>query len=58
MSDIFSSTVKPRFTVGFGGKETSAVNRGLRLIGVLLVYNMHIEPCLGKILAAVNRGLR
>ena len=22
-------TVKPRFTAGFGGKETSAVNRGL-----------------------------
>ena len=24
------STVKPRFTAVFGGKETSAVNRGLR----------------------------
>ena len=26
----FTSTVKPRFTAVFGGKETSAVNRGPR----------------------------
>ena len=24
----FMDTVKPRFTAGFGGKETSTVNRG------------------------------
>ena len=29
-SVIFSNTVKPRFTAGFGGKLTSAVNRGSR----------------------------
>ena len=27
-------TVKPRYTAEFGGKETSAVNRGSRYIGV------------------------
>ena len=53
------STVKPRFTAVFGGKETSAVNRGPRLIGVL--FGLHYV-CLdlfgGKEMAAVYRGLR
>ena len=35
-------TVKPRFTAEFGGKETSA-SRGLRLIGVLLVFIMFLK---------------
>ena len=47
------STVKPLFAGGFGGKETSAVNRGSRLIGVLLVYNTHIKPYLGE---EIGRG--
>ena len=54
--------MKPRFIAGFGGKETSTVNRGSRQIGVLLVYNMHIKPYLGEEIGrgksgfAVNRG--
>jgi len=37
-------TVKPRFTAGFGRNETSAVNRGSRQIGVLLVLFDEIIP--------------
>ena len=55
----FNYTVKPRFTAVFGGKETSAVNRGPRKIGVL--FGLHYV-CLvlfgGKEMAAVYRGLR
>ena len=49
------STVKPRFTAEFGGKETSAVNRGFVWFTscrfILVLFG-------GKEMAAVYRGLR
>ena len=45
--------VKPRFTVGFGGMETSAVNRGFACLHSTICI---VSPIWGKKLAAVNRG--
>ena len=51
-------TVKPRFTVGFGGTETSAVYRIRGKLGFCLFAIYILSHVWGKKLAAVNQGLR